>query len=74
MLFVAAKVSMMANLPQGRVERRSRVLKMIEAMDREGFGACTNQYECEAACPKGISVRFIAQLNREYLRAGATLE
>ncbi|MBX3301149.1 MAG: succinate dehydrogenase/fumarate reductase iron-sulfur subunit [Nitrospira sp.] len=70
MLFVAAKVSHLALLPQGEPERTRRVSAMIEAMDREGFGSCGNQYECEAVCPKSISVRFIATLNREYLRAG----
>lgn len=70
MLFVAAKVSHLAALPQGEPERTRRVMAMMEAMDREGFGACGNQYECEAVCPKSISVRFIAALNREYLRAG----
>lgn len=69
MLFVAAKVSHLALLPQGRPERAERVRKMVSAMDREGFGACTNQYECEATCPKSISVDFIAKMNREYLRA-----
>lgn len=70
MLFVAAKVSHLASLPQGMSERARRVVAMMEAMDREGFGSCGNQYECEAVCPKSISVRFIATLNREYLRAG----
>jgi succinate dehydrogenase / fumarate reductase iron-sulfur subunit len=70
MLFVAAKVSHLASLPQGLPERTRRVTAMLEAMDREGFGSCGNQYECEAVCPKSISVRFIATLNREYLRAG----
>lgn len=70
MLFVAAKVSHLASLPQGMPERAHRVVAMMEAMDREGFGSCGNQYECEAVCPKSISVRFIATLNREYLRAG----
>jgi succinate dehydrogenase / fumarate reductase iron-sulfur subunit len=70
MLFVAAKVSHLAILPQGKPERTRRVSAMLEAMDREGFGSCGNQYECEAVCPKSISVRFIANLNREYLRAG----
>jgi succinate dehydrogenase / fumarate reductase, iron-sulfur subunit len=68
-LFVAAKVSHLAVLPQGEPERAHRVTAMMNAMDREGFGACGNQNECEAVCPKGISVRFIAQLNREYVRA-----
>ncbi|MCI0381353.1 MAG: succinate dehydrogenase/fumarate reductase iron-sulfur subunit [Gemmataceae bacterium] len=69
MLFVAAKVSHLAQLPQGQPERRQRVKKMVEQHDQEGFGHCSNQYECEAACPKEISVKFITQLNRDYLRA-----
>ncbi|SME90803.1 succinate dehydrogenase/fumarate reductase iron-sulfur subunit [Pseudobacteriovorax antillogorgiicola] len=72
MLFVAAKVSHLATLPQGQPERTRRVLNMVETMDKEGFGNCTNQFECEAACPKGISVDFIAKMNREYLKAGLT--
>ena len=67
MLFVSAKVAHLANLPQGQAERRGRVLSMIDQHDREGFGHCTNQYECEAACPKSIGVQFIAQLNRDYI-------
>jgi succinate dehydrogenase / fumarate reductase iron-sulfur subunit len=70
MLFVAAKVAPLAHLPQGQPERYRRVLKMIRQHDREGFGSCTNQFECEAVCPKEISVRSIAQLNRDYIRAG----
>jgi succinate dehydrogenase / fumarate reductase iron-sulfur subunit len=69
MLFVAAKVSHLALLPQGQVERQARVRSMVAQMDREGFGNCTNYYECEAACPKEISVEFIAKMNREYLKA-----
>ena len=69
MLFVAAKVTHLASLPQGQPERRDRVLKMVAKQDKEGFGHCSNQYECEAACPKNISVQFIARMNREYLRA-----
>ena len=69
MLFVGAKVSHLALLPQGRVERSKRVLAMVEQMDAEGFGNCSNIYECEAACPKGISIENIARMNREYLRA-----
>ncbi len=69
MLFVAAKVSHLASLPQGQPERERRVRRMVAQMDKEGFGNCTNQYECEAVCPKQISVRFIAKMNREYLRA-----
>jgi len=70
MLFVAAKVSHFASLPQGKPERARRAMAMVKAMEREEFGSCGNQYECEAVCPKNISVRFIAMLNREYLRAG----
>lgn len=69
MLFVAAKVSHLAYLPQGQPEREQRARNMVAQMDKEGFGNCTNQYECEAVCPKEISVRFIAKMNREYLRA-----
>jgi succinate dehydrogenase / fumarate reductase iron-sulfur subunit len=69
MLFVAAKVSQYALLPQGQPEREKRALAMRAAMDDEGFGHCTNEYECEAACPKEIKVSNIARLNREYLRA-----
>ena len=66
MLFVSAKIAQLAHLPQGQPERYRRVLKMIEAMDQEGFGNCTNQYECEAACPKEISAKFIAEMNRDF--------
>jgi succinate dehydrogenase / fumarate reductase, iron-sulfur subunit len=69
MLFAAAKVSHLAELPQGDPERARRVLKMVRAMDGEGFGNCTNTYECEAVCPAEISASFIAKLNREYARA-----
>jgi succinate dehydrogenase / fumarate reductase iron-sulfur subunit len=69
MLFTAAKVSHLALLPQGEPERRRRVRRMVARMDAEGFGSCTNYYECEAACPKEISVQFIAKMNREYLGA-----
>jgi succinate dehydrogenase / fumarate reductase iron-sulfur subunit len=69
MLFVAAKVSHLASLPQGRVEAKERVRAMVDQMDKEGFGNCSNQSECEAVCPKEISVDFIAQLNREYLKS-----
>lgn len=68
MLFVAAKVSQFAYLPQGRVERVERVSQMVAQMDLEKFGACTNQYECEAVCPKEISVDNIAKMNREFMR------
>ncbi|MFN0151083.1 MAG: succinate dehydrogenase/fumarate reductase iron-sulfur subunit [bacterium] len=74
MLFVAAKVSQLAHLPQGQPERRARALNMVNAMDAEGFGNCTNQFECEAVCPKEISVRFIAEMNCEYLRASLTAD
>ncbi|MDR1788871.1 MAG: succinate dehydrogenase/fumarate reductase iron-sulfur subunit [Opitutaceae bacterium] len=69
MLFVAAKVSQYSLLPQGQPERARRVLAMVDKMDELGFGNCTNQYECSAACPKGISQDFIARLNREYFKA-----
>jgi succinate dehydrogenase / fumarate reductase iron-sulfur subunit len=69
MLFTAAKVSHLAQLPQGGPERAVRVLKMVDAHDAEGFGGCSNTYECEAACPATISVSHIARLNREYQRA-----
>ena len=71
MLFVSAKVSHLALLPQGGPERDRRVIAMVEAMDAEGFGNCSNHFECGAACPKGISVENIARLNREFLRAAA---
>ena len=69
MLFVSAKVSQFALLPQGRVEATERVLNMVEAMDAEGFGNCTNTGACEAECPKNVSIAHIARLNREYLSA-----
>ncbi len=69
MLFVAAKVSQYAHLPHGQAERSRRVLAMVEQHDAEGFGSCTNFGECEAVCPKEISVRVIAEMNRDYLRA-----
>lgn len=69
MLFVAAKVSQFALLPQGKAERTQRVLAMVEQMDKEGFGNCSNNYACEAECPKEIKVTHIARMNREYLRA-----
>lgn len=71
MLFVGAKVSHFAHLPQGRVERDERARNLVKTMDAEGFGNCTNQNECEAVCPKEIPVRVIADMNREYLRATA---
>jgi succinate dehydrogenase / fumarate reductase iron-sulfur subunit len=69
MLFVAAKVSQLSLLPQGKVERTKRVLNMVEQMDLEGFGNCTNTGACEVECPKEISLENIARMNREYLRA-----
>lgn len=71
MLFTAAKVSHLALLPQGQPERYRRVISMVEQMDKEGFGGCTNIGECSAACPKEISLDFIAMLNRELLKATA---
>jgi succinate dehydrogenase / fumarate reductase iron-sulfur subunit len=67
-LFVAAKVSHLGLLPQGQPERASRVVQMVAQMDAEGFGACTNHGECMAACPKEISIDFIARLNRDYIK------
>jgi succinate dehydrogenase / fumarate reductase iron-sulfur subunit len=72
MLFVAAKASHLSRLPQGQPERIRRTIRMVEQMDREGFGNCTNHYECEAVCPKEIPVRFIAELNRDFLKAALT--
>jgi len=69
MLFVAAKVSQFAVLPQGKMEARERVQNMVAKMDELGFGNCTNTYACEAECPKEISVSHIARMNREYLSA-----
>ncbi len=69
MLFVSAKVSQLALLPQGNPERKERVARMIAQMDLEGFGSCSNIYACEAECPKEISVTHIARLNREFLRS-----
>jgi succinate dehydrogenase / fumarate reductase iron-sulfur subunit len=71
MLFVAAKISHLGTLPQGQPERAERAVRMVEKMDEEGFGNCTNYYECEAACPKEISADFIAQMNRDYLVASS---
>ena len=65
MLFVAAKAAHLGHVPQGQQEQKSRAVKMVQTMDAEGFGACTNTYDCEAACPKEISVSFIAELNRD---------
>ncbi len=69
MLFTAAKVSHLALLPQGQIERKTRVKNMVNQMDIEGFGKCSNTYACEAECPKEISVDYIARMNREYFAA-----
>ena len=74
MLFVSAKVSQFALLPQGKVEAKRRVLNMVEQMDKEGFGNCTNTGACEVECPKGISLENIARMNREYLKASLASE
>ncbi|MCB0218500.1 MAG: succinate dehydrogenase/fumarate reductase iron-sulfur subunit [Chrysiogenetes bacterium] len=71
MLFVGAKITHLARLPQGQAERDARVKSMVEQMDAEGFGSCTNFSECQAVCPKEISVDVIAQLNRDYYKANA---
>jgi succinate dehydrogenase / fumarate reductase iron-sulfur subunit len=72
MLFVSAKVSQLALLPQGKIEKQARVLNMVKQMDEEGFGNCTNTGACEAECPKSISLENIARMNREYLGASLT--
>ncbi|WP_028582867.1 succinate dehydrogenase/fumarate reductase iron-sulfur subunit [Desulfogranum mediterraneum] len=69
MLFLGAKVSQLALLPQGQAEAKARAINMVKALDCEGFGNCGNERECENVCPKGISIRNIARLNREYLKA-----
>ena len=68
-LFVAAKIAQFASLPQGQVERKQRALSMVEQMDKEGFGDCSNHAECEAVCPKEISLSNIATMKREYFKA-----
>jgi succinate dehydrogenase / fumarate reductase, iron-sulfur subunit len=68
-LFVGAKISQFAILPQGQAERKRRAVQMIDQMDKEGFGNCSNHAECEAVCPKGISITNIAKMRREYLRS-----
>jgi succinate dehydrogenase / fumarate reductase iron-sulfur subunit len=69
MLFMSAKISQLALLPQGKPERKLRVRRMVDQMDKEGFGHCSNTYACEVECPKKISVTHIARMNREFLRA-----
>jgi succinate dehydrogenase / fumarate reductase iron-sulfur subunit len=71
-LFTAAKISHLGLLPQGQPERDERARRMVSQMDAEGFGHCTNHAECEAVCPKGISIAFIARMNRDFFRAVAT--
>ncbi len=72
MLFVSAKISQLALLPQGQVEREKRALAMVEQMDKEGFGACTNTGACAEECPKGIDLSNIARMNRDYFTAAVT--
>lgn len=72
MLFTAAKISHLGLLPQGQPERSTRALNMVNQMDKEGFGGCTNIGECQSACPKEISINFIARLNRDFIEASAT--
>jgi succinate dehydrogenase / fumarate reductase iron-sulfur subunit len=74
MLFVAAKVSQLALLPQGQAEAKERVLSMVGQMDDEGFGNCTNTGACEVECPKEISLENIARMNREYMKASISSE
>ena len=68
-LFMSAKISQLALLPQGKVERHRRVLDMVARADAEGFGSCSNEGECEAVCPKEISITNIARMNRDYFKA-----
>jgi len=70
-LFTSAKVGHLGLLPQGQPQRERRVLAMVQQMDSEGFGSCTNHRECEAACPKEVSIGFIARMNRDYIKASA---
>lgn len=72
MLFVSAKISQLALLPQGQAERKKRALAMVEQMDKEGFGACTNTGACAEECPKGIDLSNIARMNRDYFTAAVT--
>jgi succinate dehydrogenase / fumarate reductase iron-sulfur subunit len=72
MLFTSAKLAHLGLLPQGQPERDTRALKMVAQMDEEGFGSCTNHFECEASCPKEVSVEWIARLYRDYMRATLT--
>ncbi len=74
MLFVAAKIGHLAHLPQGQPERYQRARDMVAQMDAEGFGACSNHYECEAVCPKEIPVKFIAKMNRDFFKASMCSE
>jgi succinate dehydrogenase / fumarate reductase, iron-sulfur subunit len=69
MLYMSAKVAQLANLPQGEAEAAERVMNMTDAMQAEGFGNCSNHYECEAACPKDISREVMAEMNRDYAKA-----
>lgn len=69
MLFVSAKIAQLSRVPQGQAERDSRAKAMVDQMDEEGFGGCTNQSECEAVCPKDIKIKYIAEMNREYVRS-----
>ena len=69
MLYTSAKVAQLAVLPQGKIEAAKRVMAMTEAAKDNGFGNCSNHYECQASCPKGVDVKFISKLNREYMKA-----
>ena len=72
MLFTAAKISQLSLLPQGQPESRQRAVNMVKKMDELGFGNCTNEAECEASCPKGISISHIARMNREYIKGACS--
>ena len=73
-LFTSAKIAQFALLPQGQAERHRRALRMVQQMDQEGFGNCSNHAECEAACPKSISIEVIAHMRRDYLTAARVYE
>lgn len=74
MLFTSAKIKQLNSLPQGQPEREKRTVAMVEQMDKEGFGSCTNHYECEAACPKSISTNYISFMNKEYVKAKVKID
>ena len=74
MLFTSAKISQLALLPQGQQEAKKRAINMVVQMDKDGFGNCSNHRECENVCPKGITIRNIARLNREFMKASFAID